>query len=98
MKENVSDISARADEIVELVINNEYYSAGARLLDFVRDFDISNRLRHEVFILHADLLDLRSDLRVYGKTEELLGRRRKYMMQILGIVEDLRMQDIRPAA
>lgn len=98
MNDKVSDIAARADEIVDLVINNEYYSAGARLLDFVRDFDTNNAMKHEVFILHADLLELRQDIRINGKTEELLARRRKYMAQILTITEDLRSQTLKNAA
>lgn len=98
MNDKISDIAARADEIVDLVINNEYYSAGARLLDFVRDFDSNNLVKHEVFILHADLLDLRQDIRINGKTEELLARRRKYMLQILAITENLRTQTLNAAA
>ncbi len=84
-------IEERIVEIESLIASNELNVATKRLMDFVSDFSANRKRNREVITIRSTFNDLREDMRLYGKTNEVnnrLIRLRNQILEFLDIITD----------
>lgn len=87
------ELGTRSREIEDLVAADDLSEATKRLMDLVTDFSTDPQRRREVVAIRRKYNELRSDLRVDGKTDANLRRLSALTDQILEFVDLIRDYD-----
>lgn len=90
-----NNIAERAREIQELIALNNLERSGLRLLDFVQEFQGTQKQRHEAIVINANLREVERSLsQNVIDFPEAMKLKNGLMRQMLLLCDDILMQPV----